>query len=52
MENFKNFLEIEELSKLEEVAIQGGATKQKQQQQQRVGSDDTIGSGNDVEVGL
>ncbi len=35
LNEIKKFLEVKELSKLEEVAIQGGAAEAKQKQQQQ-----------------
>ncbi len=39
IEEIKKFLEIEELSKLEQGAVQGGQAENKQQQKQKVEDD-------------
>lgn len=41
LEEIKNFLEIEELSGLDELAIQGGADKTRIRQKQQIGDKET-----------
>ncbi len=43
LNEIKKFLEVEELSKLEQGALEGGASEGKQKQKQKNGDDGTVG---------